>query len=150
MSETIKLYTVKKSGIDSYKFGGNYDPVPIGVQFLPYGYSQYPGADIWVTVDIQDGRRINEYWKIPGFDSKTPQQIVDEYFTVTTLTPDPDGKGWVSNTNQPLPSWLPTVEDGYRFGFLPIGFNWSWLGKIKTWLLIIGGLIVIDAFREKK
>lgn len=159
MSESFKVYTVKKPGITSLAWELNngvdvprFDPVPVGQSVLPAGYSAFPEADIQVIVRIyENGMTQNEMWKIPGFDSKTPQQIVDEYFTVSTVTRDPKGSGWITdNPNQPLPSWLPTVENGYRFGFLPIGFNWSWLGKMKTWLLIIGGLIVIDVFREKK
>jgi hypothetical protein len=159
MSGILKVLTVKKPGVEGvgYEIVGGaevpfFDPVPVGQSAIYNNTSWDTNADIEVIVYIHpNGFTQLEYWKIPGMTSTNVEQKIDEYFTISTIEPTPDGKGWITDTpDTPLPSWLPTVDDGYKFGFLPFGFNWSWLGKIGTWVAIILGLIVVDAFRKKK
>ena len=159
MSGILKVLTIKKPGVEGVGYeiiGGAevpfYEMEPVGKTGIFQQVYTGPEADITVIVYIYpDGAVQLENWRIPGMTSTNVDQKLNEYFTISTIEPTEDGKGWITDTpEQPLPSWLPTVEDGYKFGFLPFGFNWSWLGKIGTWIAIILGLIVIDAFRKKK
>ena len=159
MSGILKVLTVKKPGVEGLGFeiiGGAtvpfYDPIPVGTSAIFSKAYSGPEADITVIVYIYpDGANQLESWRIPGLTSTNVDQKMNEYFTVSTIEPTEDGKGWITdNPDQPLPSWLPTTDSGYKFGFLPFGFNWSWLRKIGFWIAVILGLLVVDAFRKKK